>query len=47
MYMIGLVGQLVTVSCLTAMTALYAGTTNRVGNGFGIFFIFFYLTFQG
>lgn len=47
MYMIGLVGQIVTVSCLTAMSARYAGTTNKVGSGFAIFFIFFYLTFQG
>jgi len=29
------------------MTAEYAGTKNRVGNGFGIFFIFLYLAFQG
>lgn len=29
------------------MTAEYAGTKNRVGNGFGIFFMFLYLAFQG
>lgn len=29
------------------MIAEYAGTTNQVGNGFGVFFIFLYLAFQG
>ncbi|EME83411.1 uncharacterized protein MYCFIDRAFT_211329 [Pseudocercospora fijiensis CIRAD86] len=33
--------------CLSAMIASYAGTTNKVGNGFGIFFMFLYLAFQG
>ncbi|KAL1956106.1 hypothetical protein VTO42DRAFT_7625 [Malbranchea cinnamomea] len=47
MYIIGFIGVVVTTSCLAAMTAEYAGTTNRVGNGFGIFFIFLYLAFQG
>ncbi|KAI1947545.1 hypothetical protein LOZ57_003274 [Ophidiomyces ophidiicola] len=47
MYIIGFVGIVITTSCLAAMTAKYAGTTNRVGNGFGIFFIFLYLAFQG
>ena len=30
----------VTTACLSAMIAEYAGTTNKVGNGFGVFFIF-------
>nr|KMM69061.1 hypothetical protein CPAG_05384 [Coccidioides posadasii RMSCC 3488] len=47
MYIVGFVGIFITTSCLAAMTAEYAGTTNRVGNGFGIFFIFLYLAFQG
>ncbi|BCR88819.1 putative MFS sugar transporter [Aspergillus chevalieri] len=47
MYITGFVGIIVTTSCLAAMTAEYAGTTNRVGNGFGIFFMFLYLAFQG
>lgn len=47
MFMVGLAGCLVTTSCLCAMIAQYAGTTNKVGNGFGIFFIFLYLAFQG
>lgn len=47
MFMIGLAGCLVTTSCLSAMIATYAGTTNKVGNGFGILFMFLYLAFQG
>ncbi|KAK4950817.1 hypothetical protein LTR10_010810 [Elasticomyces elasticus] len=47
MFMVGTAGCLVTTACLCAMIAEYAGTTNRVGNGFGIFFIFLYLAFQG
>lgn len=47
MYMTGFAGIIVTTSCLAAMTAQYAGTTNKVGNGFGIFFIYLYLAFQG
>ncbi|KAJ5616241.1 hypothetical protein N7537_001355 [Penicillium hordei] len=41
MYMTGFVGIIISTSCLAAMTAQYAGTTNKVGNGFGIFFITF------
>ena len=47
MYITGFVGIIITTSCLAAMTAQYAGTTNRVGNGFGILFIYLYLAFQG
>ncbi|KAJ9485383.1 hypothetical protein VN97_g7976 [Penicillium thymicola] len=47
MYMIGFVGIIFSTSCLAAMTAQYAGTTNKVGNGFGIFFMYLYLAFQG
>jgi hypothetical protein len=47
MFITGFIGIVVTTSCLAAMTAEYAGTTNRVGNGFGIFFIYLYLAFQG
>ncbi|KAK5452159.1 hypothetical protein LTS15_007223 [Exophiala xenobiotica] len=47
MYMIGTAGVLVTTSCLCAMIACYAGTTNQAGNAAGVFFVFFYLTFQG
>ncbi|KAJ5938563.1 MFS sugar transporter [Penicillium verhagenii] len=47
MYITGFVGIILTTSCLAAMTAQFAGTTNRVGNGFGILFIYLYLAFQG
>jgi hypothetical protein len=47
MFMTGFVGIIVTTSCLAAMTAEYAGTSNKVGNAMGIFFIFLYLAFQG
>lgn len=47
MYMTGFVGIIISTSCLAAMTARYSGTTNKVGNGFGIFFIYLYLAFQG
>lgn len=47
MYITGFVGIIVTTSCLAAMTAEYAGTKNKVGNGFGILFMFLYLAFQG
>ena len=47
MYITGFVGVIITTSCLAAMTAEYAGTKNKVGNGFGIFFMFLYLAFQG
>ncbi|KAJ5960484.1 Major facilitator superfamily domain general substrate transporter [Penicillium vulpinum] len=47
MYMIGFIGIIISTSCLAAMTAQYAGTTNKVGNGFGIFFMYLYLAFQG
>ena len=33
----------VTTACLSAMIAEYAGTTNKVGNGFGVFFIFLFV----
>lgn len=47
MFITGFVGIIITTSCLSAMTAQFAGTTNKVGNGFGVFFIFLYLAFQG
>ncbi|KAI1611550.1 MFS transporter [Exophiala viscosa] len=47
MYMIGIAGCLVTTSLLCAMLATYSSTTNKGGNAAGVFFVFFYLTFQG
>ncbi|PGH02877.1 hypothetical protein AJ79_07533 [Helicocarpus griseus UAMH5409] len=47
MFIVGFIGIVITTSGLAAMTAEFVGTRNRVGNGFGIFFIFLYLAFQG
>lgn len=47
MYMTGFAGIILSTSCLAAMTAEFSGTKNQVGNGFGIFFIYLYLAFQG
>ena len=37
---IGLVGCILVMSCYTAMVASFAGTPNKVGNAFGVFFMF-------
>ncbi|RFU28574.1 hypothetical protein B7463_g7789, partial [Scytalidium lignicola] len=43
-------GVICSISCiilLMVMIALYGGTTNKIGNGFGVFFLFFYVTCYG
>jgi sugar porter (SP) family MFS transporter len=47
MYMTGIAGCLGTTSVLAALTATYANTSNKVGNGFAILFLYLYLAFQG
>ncbi|PVH97063.1 putative MFS sugar transporter [Periconia macrospinosa] len=47
MFIVGLIGCLVTTSGLAGCIAQYAGTDNKAGNAAGIFFIFLYLAFQG
>ncbi|KAH8647809.1 putative MFS sugar transporter [Xylariales sp. PMI_506] len=47
MFMIGLMGCLVTTSGLAGCIAQYSGTDNKAGNAAGVFFVFLYLTFQG
>ncbi|RAO70062.1 uncharacterized protein BHQ10_006074 [Talaromyces amestolkiae] len=47
MFIVGLIGCLVTTSGLAGCVARYAGTTNKAGNAAGVFFIFLYLAFQG
>lgn len=47
MYMIGFVGIVITTSILAAMTAEYAGTTNKAGNAIGVLMMFLYLAMQG
>jgi hypothetical protein len=31
--------------CFTAMVAKFGGTNNKVGNGFGVLFLYLYVTF--
>ncbi|KAF9698416.1 hypothetical protein EKO04_003944 [Ascochyta lentis] len=45
--MVGLIGCALSLSCFTAMVAQYGGTTNKVGNGFGVFFLYLFVTFYG
>lgn len=40
-------GSSISLSLYTAMVARYSGTTNRVGCGFGVFFVYLYTTFYG
>ena len=47
MFMVGLFGCLFTTAGLVGCIANYAGTSNQAGNAAGVFFVFFYLTFQG
>ncbi|KIW02571.1 hypothetical protein, variant 2 [Verruconis gallopava] len=47
MFMVGLMGCLVTTSGFAGCIARYAGTDNKAGNAAGVFFVFLYLTFQG
>lgn len=44
---IGVIGCVGSVICYTAMIAEYSGTTNLVGNGFGVLFLFLFVTFYG
>ncbi|KAK5744134.1 hypothetical protein LTR17_002164 [Elasticomyces elasticus] len=44
---IGLIGCVASIICETAMIAEYSGTSNRIGNGFGVFFLFLFVTFYG
>lgn len=47
MFITGVIGCLLTTVLLTVMSAVYGGTSNKVGNGFGVFAIFLYLAFEG
>jgi len=40
-------GAACSLICFTAMVATYGGTDNRVGNGFGVFFLFLFVFFYG
>ncbi|KAH0837179.1 hypothetical protein AYO21_08164 [Fonsecaea monophora] len=45
--LIGLTGCACSLICFTAMVATFGGTTNQVGNGFGVFFLFLFVFFYG
>ncbi|KIW32538.1 uncharacterized protein PV07_04071 [Cladophialophora immunda] len=45
--LIGLIGCACSLICFTAMVATFGGTTNQVGNGFGVFFLFLFVFFYG
>jgi sugar porter (SP) family MFS transporter len=47
MYMTGIAGCMITTSVLSGLTAEYANTSNKVGNGFAILFLYLYLAMQG
>ncbi|KAH8820151.1 putative MFS sugar transporter [Xylogone sp. PMI_703] len=47
MFMVGLMGCLVTTSGLAGCIAQYSGTHNKGGNAAGVFFVFLYLALQG
>lgn len=44
---IGLTGCTFAIICEIAMVAEFSGTANKVGNGFGVFFLFLFVTFYG
>ncbi|OCT46100.1 hypothetical protein CLCR_00414 [Cladophialophora carrionii] len=44
---IGQIGCAVSVAGFTACLARYGGTDNRLGNGFGVFFLYLFVTFFG
>lgn len=43
--LIGFCGCICMLICFTAMVATFSGSTNRVGNGFGVLFLFLFVTF--
>ncbi|KAH7256032.1 general substrate transporter [Fusarium tricinctum] len=42
---IGMTGAAIAISCESAMVARFAGTDNAIGNGFGVLFLFLFITF--
>ncbi|KAJ5465930.1 general substrate transporter [Penicillium desertorum] len=44
---IGMIGCSLALSGFTAMVAEFGGTMNKVGNGFGVFFLYLFVTFYG
>jgi MFS family permease len=44
---IGMIGCSLALSGFAAMVAEFGGTMNKVGNGFGVFFLYLFVTFYG
>ncbi|KAL7754948.1 hypothetical protein ACKLNR_014705 [Fusarium oxysporum f. sp. zingiberi] len=44
---VGLIGCSLSLCGFTAMVAEFVGTTNKVGNGFGVFFLYLFVFFYG
>lgn len=44
---VGLIGCSLSLCGFTAMVANFVGTTNKVGNGFGVFFLYLFVFFYG
>ena len=45
--LIGMIGCSLALSGFAAMVAEYSGTSNKIGNGFGVFFLYLFVTFYG
>ena len=45
--LIGLTGCAIAICLEATMVARFSGSTNKIGNGFGVFFLFFFVTFYG
>lgn len=44
---VGLIGCSLSLCGFSAMVAQFAGSANKVGNGFGVFFLYLFVTFYG
>ncbi|CAG9955462.1 unnamed protein product [Clonostachys rosea f. rosea IK726] len=44
---VGLIGCSLSLCGFTAMVAEFVGTTNKIGNGFGVFFLYLFVFFYG
>jgi hypothetical protein len=45
--LIGMIGCSLALSGFAAMVAEFSGTSNKIGNGFGVFFLYLFVTFYG
>lgn len=45
--LIGMIGCSLSLSGFAAMVAEFSGTSNKIGNGFGVFFLYLFVAFYG